>query len=1051
MRRITDSKELLALQRELSSVREAQQSYVTLCGGTGCRTSHSEAVIAAFREQIERQGLGSRVGVIASGCHGFCERGPVVVIKPQQIFYQHVTPEDVPEIVAETVLKQRIVERLLYVDPSTGQTIAYEHQVPFYGRQKRVVLDWNGLIDPARIEDYLARGGYGSLAKALTEMTPEQVIAEISASKLRGRGGAGFPTGLKWRLCRAARGSAAGDGQLKYVVCNADEGDPGAYMDRSVMEGNPHRVLEGMIIGAYAIGARQGFVYIRNEYPLAVHHLRMAIDQARGYGLLGKNILGSGLDFDVEIRLGSGAFVCGEETALMASIEGRIGEPRPRPPFPAESGLWGRPTNINNVETWANVPLIIERGADWFRQLGTEASGGTKIFSLVGKINNTGLVEVPIGTPLGDIIFDIGGGIPRQKQFKAAQIGGPSGGCIPREHLNVPIDYMTLQELGAIMGSGGLVVCDEDTCMVDLARYFLTFVQEESCGKCLPCRVGTKAMLTTLERICRGQGREGDIEYLIELGAEIKRSSLCGLGQTAPNPVLTTLRYFRDEYEEHIREKRCRAGVCHDLVLAPCMNECPLGMDVPSYVSLIGEGRLSEALAVMLETNPFPSVCGRVCDHRCETKCRRNQLDESVAIRALKRVATDLERVRPKPSLVQRSLSGLASGQTLPKVCIVGSGPAGLSCAYFLARLGYHPTVFERLPVPGGMLAVGIPAYRLPKRVLQEEIKAIQDLGVDIRTNVTVGRDVTLAELQHQGYAAVFIAAGAHRSPRLRIPGEETKGVVSAIDFLREVNLNGGDVRLGRRVAVVGGGNAAIDAARTALRLGAEEVRILYRRTRDEMPAQRLEVEAAEAEGVEIQCLVAPVEVLSRNGCVEGIACQRMRLAEFDSSGRRRPVPMDSGGRFELELDTVISAIGQYADTDDLCSRLGVELGPGGTIRADKDGRTNVPHIFAGGDVATGPSTVVKAIAAGEHAAVAIDQYLQPDAERCYPWRERKAAETFFDPQAEPVKYGRCQLPELSPHRRRQSFDEVEMTLDRESAMREARRCLRCDYRETEE
>jgi NADH-quinone oxidoreductase subunit F len=1034
MKFIRSAEELLALQQALAASRDPERPRVTVCGGTGCRTSGSEAVIASFRQALAEQGPPS-VEMLATGCHGFCERGPVVVIKPQGIFYQRVTPADVPEIVRETVACGRLVDRLLYRDPTTGQRITHENDVPFYQLQTRVVLDQNGLVDPTSITDYIALGGYGALSKALHNSTPEGVITAVRDSRLRGRGGAGFPTGLKWDLCRKARG------EPKYVICNADEGDPGAYMDRSVMEGNPHRVLEGMVIGAYAIGAAQGFVYIRNEYPLAVEHVQLAIRAARTCGLLGKDILGSGFDFDVEIRLGSGAFVCGEETALMASIEGRIGEPRPRPPFPAEAGLWGKPTNINNVETWASVPLIIERGARWFAGLGSASSGGTKIFSLVGKINNTGLVEVPIGTPLGTIIYEIGGGIPGHKEFKAAQIGGPSGGCIPRQHLNVPIDYNTLQELGAIMGSGGLVVCDEDTCMVDLARYFLGFVQEESCGKCVPCRIGTRAMLETLERICAGEGREGDVDYLVELAGEIKRSALCGLGQTAPNPVLTTIRYFRHEYDAHIRDKRCPAGVCQKLVVAPCINECPAGTDVPSYVSLIGEGRLDEALATILDTNPFPSVCGRVCNHRCEAKCRRNQIDAPVAIRALKRFAADTVRQRPALPVAE------VDGQ--PPVGIFGAGPAGLSCAYFLARLGYRPTVFEKLPVAGGMLAVGIPEYRLPRDMLQTEIAAIQALGVEICTNTALGPDVTLDGLRQKGYRAFLLAFGAHHSQQLGVEGEHLKGVVHAVDFLREASLDGRGVWTGRRVAVVGGGNAAIDAARTARRLGAREVTIVYRRTRAEMPAERAEVDAAEAEGIQLRCLATPARIIGNGQGVEALECQRMRLGEFDPGGRRRPEPV-TGSSLKLDVDMVIPAIGQYSRPSDACSAIEIEARRG-VIVADKDGRTCVPDVFAAGDVASGPATVIEAIAAGERAAVAIDQYLHTGAARQYPWRRRKQADTRFDPQAEPVPYGRCELLELDPQSRCRSFDEVEGALDRDTAMREAHRCLRCDYRESEE
>ncbi|NIO69960.1 MAG: FAD-dependent oxidoreductase, partial [Anaerolineae bacterium] len=937
------------LRKSLSDARDPNRSCITVCGGTGCRVHGSEDVLEAFRLELERQELDGKVDLMPTGCHGFCEQGPVVVIWPQGIFYPRVGTDDVTEIVSETVIGGKIVDRLVYVDPSSGQRIAYEKDVPFYQKQKRILLDQNGYIDPSKIDDYIALGGYKALSKVLHQMSPEQVIEEITRSKLRGRGGAGFPTGVKWGLCRKA------PGDVKYIICNADEGDPGAYMDRSIMEGNPHRVLEGMIIGAYAIGAHEGFVYIRNEYPLAVKHLRTAITQAEEYGLLGENILDSGFDFTVEIRLGSGAFVCGEETALMASIEDRIGEPRPRPPYPAQEGLWGKPTNINNVETWGNVPRIINEGANWYLQFGTEQSGGTKIFSVVGNVNNTGLVEVPIGTSLGDIVFDIGGGIPGGKKFKAAQLGGPSGGCIPKQHLNVPIDYTTLQELGAIMGSGGMVICDDDTCMVELARFFLNFVQEESCGKCVPCRVGTKVMLEVLTRITQGQGQEGDIEYLIELGEEIKRSSLCGLGQTAPNPVLSTLRYFRDEYEAHIRDKRCPAGVCQDLVYAPCQNECPAGQNVPAYVSFIGEGRFEEALEVILDRNPFPSVCGRVCDHPCEAKCRRSQIDDPVATRALKRFAADYMAAEGIPSAIYDRLRVETDGQK-PKVAIVGSGPAGLSCAYFLARLGYQPTVFEKLPVAGGMLAVGIPEYRLPKDVLKREIEFIEKMGVEIRTGVSIGEDVTIPELYQQGYEAIFIGVGAHHGRKLNIPGETLDGVVDAVDFLRVVALSGHRMWAGRRVAVLGGGNAAIDAARTALRLGADEVTIVYRRTKHEMPAQRSEIEDAVAEGVKLELLATPAQAISQNGGIKGLECLRMCLGEFDGSGRRRPEPVEDS-QFRLDVDMVISAIGQTPDTTSLLSSL--ELNRDGTIKVDKDGRTTVPYIFAGGDAVTGPATVI--------------------------------------------------------------------------------------------
>jgi NADH:ubiquinone oxidoreductase subunit F (NADH-binding)/(2Fe-2S) ferredoxin/Pyruvate/2-oxoacid:ferredoxin oxidoreductase delta subunit len=566
MPRLNAITELDALRAKIENARDIDRPVLAVCGGTGCRTYGSGDLLEELGKKVEETGIEADVRM--TGCHGLCEKGPLMVIKPQGIFYNQINGKDVPEILQETVQNGKTIDRLLYTDPESGEKIVQEDDVPFYKRQTRLLLGWNGKIDPNNIEDYIVEGGYRALGKVLTSMSPDQVIEEVAHAKLRGRGGAGFPTARKWRLCRDA------SDETKYVICNADEGDPGAYMDRSLMEGNPHLVLEGMIIGAFAIGAKEGFVYIRAEYPLAVSHLRIAIEQAREYGLLGKNILGSGVDFDVNIQLGAGAFVCGEESALMASIEGRTGEPEPRPPYPTEHGLWGHPTNINNVKSWANIPQIVDRGAEWFREIGTESSRGTMIFSLVGKVRNTGLVEVPMGISLRELIFDIGGGVPEGRTFKAAQIGGPSGGCIPADHLDVPIDYQSLTELGAMMGSGGLVVIDETTCMVDLARYFLEFSRYESCGRCTACREGVRRMHQILEAICAGHGQEGDIELLEELAHATKVASLCGLGQTAPNPVLSTLRYFRDEYESHIIDHECPSKVCRGLISYEIIDTC---------------------------------------------------------------------------------------------------------------------------------------------------------------------------------------------------------------------------------------------------------------------------------------------------------------------------------------------------------------------------------------------------------------------------------------------------------------------------------------------
>ena len=537
------------------------RSHVLVCGGTGCTSSGSQQIMEALKKEIEKNGLSDEVAVVQTGCHGLCALGPIMIVYPDATFYSMVKVEDIPEIVSEHLLKGRVVTRLLYKETvSPAGKIKALSDTDFYKKQHRIALRNCGVINPEVIDEYIGTGGYEALGKVLTEMTPDEVIQLLLDSGLRGRGGAGFPTGLKWKLAKQ------NDADQKYVCCNADEGDPGAFMDRSILEGDPHAVLEAMAIAGYAIGASQGYIYVRAEYPIAVERLRIAIGQAREYGLLGKNIFDTGFDFDIDLRLGAGAFVCGEETALMTSIEGKRGEPRPRPPFPAQKGLFGKPSILNNVETYANIPQIILNGPEWFASMGTEKSKGTKVFALGGKIHNTGLVEIPMGTTLREVIEEIGGGIPNGKKFKAAQTGGPSGGCIPAEHFDVPIDYDNLIAIGSMMGSGGLIVMDEDDCMVDIAKFFLEFTVEESCGKCTPCRIGTKRMLEILDKITKGTAVMEDLDKLEELCYYIKENSLCGLGQTAPNPVLSTLRYFRSEYEAHIKEKRCPAGVCKALL-----------------------------------------------------------------------------------------------------------------------------------------------------------------------------------------------------------------------------------------------------------------------------------------------------------------------------------------------------------------------------------------------------------------------------------------------------------------------------------------------------
>jgi len=1053
----------ITTQADLDKAREAGLRSLYPDGLT-VRVGMGSCGLAAGAQRVydavvrEAEARGVDLEMRRTGCIGYCEEEPLLdIFRPgwPRLIYARMTAEKAGALVRDLdsgrvrkdwVLCKLDEEEYLNLEqirtyPTNGvpaeiNEIRRYQEVPFFAKQRKIVLRNCGFIDPTNIDEHIARGGYRALGIALGRR-PEQIIEEIKESGLRGRGGAGFPTGSKWAACREA------DGDVKYVVCNADEGDPGAYMDRSVLEGDPYSVLEGMVIGGYAIGANQGYIYVRAEYPLAVETLEKAIRTAEQRGLLGKDIMGSGFDFTIELVRGAGAFVCGEETALLASIEGRIGEPRQRPPYPAQKGLWDKPTCINNVKTWVNIPAVIARGASWFASLGTERSKGTMVFSLVGKAKNTGLVEAPMGMSLLELIYDIGGGIAGDRRFKAVQTGGPSGGCIPAELANLSVDYEELTEAGSMMGSGGMVVMDEHTCMVDVARYFLTFTKDESCGKCTPCREGTRRMLDILNRICAGQGEEGDIELLENLGKIIKKTSLCGLGQTAPNPVLTTIHYFRDEYESHIRHKQCPAIVCEDIVRAPCKYNCPVGTDVPAFVALTAAGRYSDAFDVISRDNPLPVTCSYVCHFPCEAGCREGDIAEPVNVKALRRFVSDkqLEKgIRPRPR---------PSAPTLGKVAVVGSGPAGLAAAYNLTGYGYKVTVFEKSSVAGGMLTAAMPRFRLPKRIVEAEVNEIKKAGVTIQTNVEVGRDITIDQLFGQGYKAVFLALGAHRSLKLGIPGEDAQGTLDALDLLKAANT-GEKIAVGEKVAVVGGGPADVDAARTACRLGSKEVTIIYKGTKEELTALPREIDAALEEGVRMEFLTWPTAVVCEEGKVVGLECVRMKLGEMDSStGRRRPMPIPDS-TFVVPVDIVIWAVGHQTNLSCIEGGDGIQASRRGVIDVDPETlATGRLGVFAGGDAVTGPSTIAGSISQGKLAAESIHRYLRGESlMRDYAVEPPSQYVEPLDLSDEELtrleQLRRCQTPRVPIEHRVACFDTVEGCLSEEAARDEAKRCLRC-------
>ncbi len=1004
---------------------------VLVCAGAGCVSSSCADVRDAVIQELQNIGKQSEVIVRETGCMGTCAVGPVMLILPERIFFTRLTPTTVREVVRSFLVNGKVLKEHTFYDQSLKKYIPVIDDIDFFKEQVKIALRNCGIIEFDSIEAYISRGGYFAVAAALADKSPQDVIDEVKKSGIRGRGGAGFPTGVKWQSGHDAAG------ERKFIICNADEGDPGAFMDRSILEGDPHTVIEGMILGGYAIGASMGYIYVRAEYPIAVERLGKAIEDARKFGLLGTNLFGSDFYFDLEMRIGAGAFVCGEETALMASVEGHRGEPRQKPPFPFQAGLFQAPTIINNVETLASIPQILLKGGDWYAGYGTEKSKGTKVFALAGDVVNTGIIEVPIGKPLGDILFNIGGGMQVGKKFKSAQIGGPSGGCVTKDNLNTATDYESIKAIGAIMGSGGLIAMNEDTCMVDTARFFMDFIKDESCGKCNACRVGTTRMLEILERITRGEGTEGDIELLEELGSVIQDTAMCGLGQTAPNPVLSTIKYFREEYEEHIKNKYCRAGVCSELFISPCENTCPANINVPGYLRLIAAGRFVDAYNLIRQENPFPAVCGRICTHPCESKCRRASVDQAVAIRELKRYVADYAYKNEQP--FTKDLVFPKNGK---RVAVIGAGTSGLTCGYYLVRIGYDVDAFESESVAGGVLAFGIPEYRLPKKVLQHEIHLIEQAGVNIHLNIDVVKDVTFKSLRAK-YDAVYVATGAQFPEKVNIPGENLPGVIHGIDFLKNVNL-GKEVKLGKTVAVIGGGNTAIDSARTAIRLGAERVIVLYRRTRDSMPAYEEEVNDAIEEGVELVELVSPVRFIGgTNGKLEKIELMKNELGEFGSDGRRKAVRVEDSN-YTIDVDTVIPAVSQYSDLP-FIPKSEIGLTPWGTFIVDSDTMmTTMPGVFAGGDVARGPDTVIQAIADGKQAAIAIDKYLGGSGVL-----NKGAPIDIPDNYSEDevIEHPCFPVEMLPPDKRRGTFDEVDLGYHKLNAIAEAMRCLHCDRR----
>ena len=990
------------------------------------------------------------IQVRSVGCFGYCANEPLVNIHIPGLpllILDKVKIEDIPMIFSSIETRSFDKERVLckisewdhlgvYITYGKGfDSIPEWNEISYFRSQKKIVLRHAGLIDPSSIEEYLAVGGYSAFFKAVWEMSGDEVLQEVKNSKLRGRGGAGFPTGLKWELMNK------NEAEKKFIICNADEGDPGAYMNRNEMESDPHMLIEGMLIGAYAMHTSKGIIYVRAEYPLAVERLKTAIQQARKIGLIGKEIPNTHFQLDIDIVEGAGAFVCGEETALIASVEGKAGRPSIKPPFPAQKGYLGYPTTINNLETWCNIPVIIMMGSDWFRQTGTHDSPGTKVFSLVGKVKNSGLVELPLGENLCTLIYEVGGGSSSpNKKIKAVQSGGPSGGCIPASKFDTPINYESLQSLGAIMGSGGMVVMDQDNCMVDVARYFIEFTHKESCGKCVPCREGLAQELALLNKIVQGRGEEEDLILMEELGLNICDTAVCGLGQSAPNPVLTTLKYFKNEYEEHIQRHFCSSGTCEDLITALCSNSCPMHMNIPAYLQLLKENRLEEAFESTIQDNPLPGTIGRICHFHCQMRCRRDAIDEPVHQGEIHRYLADTIYTMGGESAIYKKLVDGMLPSTGKEIAIVGAGPAGLAAAFYLVRLGHKITIFDSNEKAGGVLRYGIPAYRLPKDVLDKELELFDELKVNFIFNTEMGKQFSLETLQ-KDFSTIILAIGAYKHMNLDIPGIELGGVLQGTNLL-EILEKEEPVPIGKKVVIVGGGNVAIDAARTLWRRGCE-VTVAYRRAKEDMPANKSEIDEAIKEGIVFSFMSAPVQVLGDGkGKVQALEIMEMRQGSYDLSGRRKP--LESGNTMRIPCDTLIVAIGEHVDSG-LLIREGVATDSHGNACIERYSyKTNIEGVYAIGDLVTGPSTAAEAMGYAKDAAQVIDYEITGKR------RFSSLFETFnySNEPPEEIPAGNSIAPRhLKVGERKGNFAEVNRGYLGEMARLEASRCLRCDIR----